>query len=402
MALASGLCVPAGACAALGVALCVGVQPALAAEASQPFTVSVGSGKVGTDGTVTLPVTMENCPGVAAFRFFIEYDVANYTLTAITRSSGGPSGMLNNLGSEESGGLGVVTWYAMKDMVFSGEVFTLTLKAKEGCSAKTSEVVLSSKSGDVCNYALEDVAVTYASGTISNPNASEGSSGSEGESGSNPGSTPSGGESGGSTSGGSGSTGGGASGGGTPSVPAPGGGESGTPEPSDPGADESVPSSIVVSKITYKPSSSGAKTVALSKVPASATKLTVPATIKIGGVTYKVTAIAASAFAGSKAKTLILGANVTSIGAKAFANCKNLTSLTLGAGVKSIGAKALYGCKKLTTVKVNSSKLTKATITNLLKGTQVKTIKCGTKISKKVKATYLKWAKAAKKSAVVK
>ncbi|MGN0038613.1 MAG: leucine-rich repeat protein [Coriobacteriales bacterium] len=162
----------------------------------------------------------------------------------------------------------------------------------------------------------------------------------------------------------------------------------------------SDPSTIVVGETEYKVT--GTKAVALTKPPSSAAKVFVPATITAGGITYKITALAASAFAGSKAKTISVGANVAAIGNKAFANCANLTSLTLGAAVKTIGTKALCGSKKLTNVTVNSSKLTKASITNLLKGTQVKTIKCGKNVTKKAKASYRKWAKAAKKGAVVK
>lgn len=182
---------------------------------------------------------------------------------------------------------------------------------------------------------------------------------------------------------------------------------SGDPAPSNPGADEGGsseasgdPSTIVVGKTEYKVT--GTKAVALTKPLSSAAKVSVPATITAGGITYKVAALAASAFAGSKAKSINVGANVMTIGNKAFANCANLTSLTLGAAVKTIGANVLSGSKKLTSVTVNSSKLTKASITNLLKGTQVKTIKCGKNVTKKAKASYLKWAKAAKKGTVVK
>ena len=48
---------------------------------------------------------------------------------------------------------------------------------------------------------------------------------------------------------------------------------------------------------------------------------------------------------------------VTSIGAKAMQNNRQLTSLTIGANVKTIGKSAFNGCKKLGKVKIQSTKL---------------------------------------------
>ena len=68
--------------------------------------------------------------------------------------------------------------------------------------------------------------------------------------------------------------------------------------------------------------------------------VTIPASIKINGVKYK----------------------VTSIGKNAFKDNKNLKSVTIGKNITSIGAKAFYGCKKLANITVNTNKLTAANI----------------------------------------
>lgn len=119
------------------------------------------------------------------------------------------------------------------------------------------------------------------------------------------------------------------------------------------------------------------------------------------GVAYRVTAIAKSAFKGAKITKATLGSYVKNVGSYAFHDCSKLTGLTLGKSVASVGTGALKGCPKLKTVTVKSSKLTKASIKNLVKGTKVVTIKCSG-VSKKAKALYAKWVKAYNKKASVK
>ncbi len=78
------------------------------------------------------------------------------------------------------------------------------------------------------------------------------------------------------------------------------------------------------------------------------TSVTIPATVTYKNETFKVTAIADSAFANQQGlKSVVIGANITSIGAKAFYNCKNLTKVTFqGASVKTIGKDAFKGVSK--------------------------------------------------------
>lgn len=53
--------------------------------------------------------------------------------------------------------------------------------------------------------------------------------------------------------------------------------------------------------------------------------MTVPATIKYKGKTYKVTEVASGALRGKKKlQTVVIGKNVTKIGANAFSKCKKL------------------------------------------------------------------------------
>ncbi|SKA65659.1 Leucine rich repeat-containing protein [Eubacterium uniforme] len=81
--------------------------------------------------------------------------------------------------------------------------------------------------------------------------------------------------------------------------------------------------------------------------------------ITVNGVTYKVTSISAKAFKGNKKiASVVIGKNVKSIGANAFANCKNLKKVTINSKVlKKVGKNAFYrkSGKKLT-IKVPKAK----------------------------------------------
>lgn len=104
----------------------------------------------------------------------------------------------------------------------------------------------------------------------------------------------------------------------------------------------------------------------------STKKVTVPDTVAVGGKTYKVTKVASNAFKGSKATSVKIGKNVTSIAKKAFA-----------------------GASKLTKVTITSKNLkSKKAIANAFKGSKVKTVTLKgmtAKQKKAVKAAILKY-----------
>jgi hypothetical protein len=105
---------------------------------------------------------------------------------------------------------------------------------------------------------------------------------------------------------------------------------------------------------TYKLTDSGSVMLyTVSSGKNNLVKMTVPDTVKLKNKTYKVTAI----------------------GSNAFKNCYGMNSLTIGKNVKSIGTSAFNGCKKLKVITVNTSKLTKNSVSGSLKGSYVKTVK---------------------------
>ena len=98
-----------------------------------------------------------------------------------------------------------------------------------------------------------------------------------------------------------------------------------------------------------------------------ASKISIPATVKIRNKSYKVTAMSEKSLKGVKAKTIIVGNNVQTIGNSAMENCKQLTNVTLGKNVKKIGKNAFKSDKKLKSITIKSTKL-KSVGKNAFKG----------------------------------
>ena len=96
-------------------------------------------------------------------------------------------------------------------------------------------------------------------------------------------------------------------------------------------------------------------------------KISIPATVKIKNKKYKVTAMSEKSLKGVKAKTIIVGNNVQTIGNSAMENCKQLTNVTLGKNVKKIGKNAFKSDKKLKNITIKSTKL-KSVGKNTFKG----------------------------------
>ncbi|WP_026527707.1 leucine-rich repeat protein [Butyrivibrio sp. VCD2006] len=94
---------------------------------------------------------------------------------------------------------------------------------------------------------------------------------------------------------------------------------------------------------------------------ATASSATVPNDILIDGTSYKVTGIAAGAFQNNKKlKKVTIGANVASIGSKAFYKCKNLKNIKVNTVLltkSSVGGSAFKGIHSKAKVKVPKKQL---------------------------------------------
>lgn len=113
-----------------------------------------------------------------------------------------------------------------------------------------------------------------------------------------------------------------------------------------------------VGKLTYKVRNT--TTVMLTKAPNQAA-VTVPNTVKINRKSYKVVSIGSKAFyKKTKLKKLIIGKNVTTIGAKACYGCGKLQYITIkGTELKSVGKSAFSKIHKKAVAKVPKKKVKK-------------------------------------------
>ena len=123
------------------------------------------------------------------------------------------------------------------------------------------------------------------------------------------------------------------------------------PQPETP---KPQPVNAVITKgnLSYKVTKSDAKngTVTVQKLTASGKKkkkITIPATVAKDGFTYKVTAIGEKAFHNNKKlENIIIGANVTKIGANSFNKCSKLKSIQFKSKkAPRIGKNAFKGIK---------------------------------------------------------
>lgn len=137
------------------------------------------------------------------------------------------------------------------------------------------------------------------------------------------------------------------------------------------------------SKTTYRITgvSKNGKTAEYAFNNNSALQIRIPDTITINGISYKVTSVAANAFKYKTIEKVILGANIktignrafygcsklntvttsgklTAIGENAFGKCTSLTQIVIPSKINKIGKQAFYGCKKLSKITIKTTGLT--------------------------------------------
>lgn len=122
-----------------------------------------------------------------------------------------------------------------------------------------------------------------------------------------------------------------------------------------------VRTTFTLNRITYKITSTTAKTVSIVGCETGVTSADFNNTIKINEANYKITAIGANAFAycTSLSGNLQLPNSVKSIGKKAFYHCPKISTVTLSSSLKTIGVSAFEKCKKLKIVDFNHNKVAK-------------------------------------------
>ena len=152
--------------------------------------------------------------------------------------------------------------------------------------------------------------------------------------------------------------------------------ETKAPETEKPDVPKKVPAKGSVhksadGKLAFKVTKSDAKngTVTVSKLLMKTGKtVTIPATVTIDGYTFKVTAVANNVFKNaSRLKSVVIGANVKSIGKSSFYKCKKLATITFkGIKAPGVGKNAFKSGKSKVTVKV-PKKMKKSQLNKLKK-----------------------------------
>ena len=152
--------------------------------------------------------------------------------------------------------------------------------------------------------------------------------------------------------------------------------ETKAPETEKPDVPKKVPAKGSVhksadGKLAFKVTKSDAKngTVTVSKLLKKTVKtVTIPATVTIDGYTFKVTAVANNVFKNaSRLKSVVIGANVKSIGKSSFYKCKKLAAITFkGNKAPGVGKNAFKSGKSKVTVKV-PKKMKKSQLNKLKK-----------------------------------
>lgn len=121
-----------------------------------------------------------------------------------------------------------------------------------------------------------------------------------------------------------------------------------------------------VSRLKYKifnADTSGKGTVVFTGATDKAARktLTIPTTVKIGGKSFRVTAIGTSAMSGAKKLTTVkIGANIMTVGAKAFCGCSKLSNVTIFSTkltTAKTGANAFKGIRSNCRFKVPASRV---------------------------------------------
>ena len=114
------------------------------------------------------------------------------------------------------------------------------------------------------------------------------------------------------------------------------------------------PTITTVKGITYKILNMKKDTAVVVKAKKNIKKAAIPNTVKIGKAKYKVVQIGDKAFKNNKKlKTVVIGANVKTIGKEALRNCKSLRAVKFnGKAIAKIGKSAFKGTHKKITVKI--------------------------------------------------
>lgn len=120
--------------------------------------VSVGSVTAYAGDTVSIPVSLENNPGINSFTLGVQYDSESLRFDGFSYENTGLSG------SFEAGGK--IVWLNTTDSDYNGEIFTLEFTVLDTAAPGQTAVTVTYEKGDICNFDMEDIDFAVSAGSV--------------------------------------------------------------------------------------------------------------------------------------------------------------------------------------------------------------------------------------------
>lgn len=126
-------------------------------------SVKVGSASINAANEAEIPVSIENNPGVAGFRFELDYDKNAVDILSITPDAAISENFMTNLGTDEKL---YVSWYNAENINADGALFTIKVKYKDECDKQVTPISIVAADNNMCNQKREDVIAEYETGYL--------------------------------------------------------------------------------------------------------------------------------------------------------------------------------------------------------------------------------------------
>lgn len=126
-------------------------------------SVKVGSTSINAANEAEIPVSIENNPGVAGFRFELDYDKNALDILSITPDDSISENFMTNLGTDEKL---YVSWYNAENINTDGALFTIKVKYKDECDKQVTPISIVAADNNMCNQKREDVIAEYEMGYL--------------------------------------------------------------------------------------------------------------------------------------------------------------------------------------------------------------------------------------------
>lgn len=126
-------------------------------------SVNVGSASINAANEAEIPVSIEYNPGIAGFRFELDYDKNALDILSITPTAAISENFMTNLGTDEKL---YVSWYNAENISTDGTLFTIKVKYKDGSDKQVTPISIVAADNNMCNQKREDVIAEYETGYL--------------------------------------------------------------------------------------------------------------------------------------------------------------------------------------------------------------------------------------------